>query len=169
VQARPETAASRKSAATIERYRLGGDGEVLATGRAVGQKIAAGAAHVVRGAHDLAAFRPGQVLVAEMTSPDWEEVMKGAAAIVADRGGRTCHAAILARELGVPAVVGAGDATAKIPAGQTVTVCCAEGEVGRVLAGNVPFTVERTPAGAVPATRTEVMLNLANPGVAFSA
>ncbi len=169
VQARPETVASRKAAATIESYRLTGAGEVLAVGKAVGEKIASGPARIVRGARDLAAFRPGEVLVAEMTSPDWEEVMKRAAAVVTDRGGRTCHAAILARELGVPAVVGTGDATTRIADGRTITVSCAEGAAGQVLAGEVPFTVERASADALTATRTEVMVNLANPDMAFRA
>jgi pyruvate,water dikinase len=169
VQARPETVASRKAAAAIESYRLTGAGEVLAAGKAVGEKIATGTARIVRGARDLGAFRPGEVLVAEMTSPDWEEVMKRAAAIVTDRGGRTCHAAILARELGVPAVVGTGDATTRIVDGRTITVSCAEGETGQVLAGEIPFTIERASADEIPATRTEVMVNLANPEMAFRA
>jgi pyruvate,water dikinase len=169
VQARPETVASRKAAASIESYRLTGAGDVLAVGKAVGEKIASGTARIVRGARDLAAFRPGEVLVAEMTSPDWEAVMKRAAAVVTDRGGRTCHAAILARELGVPAVVGTGDATTRIADGRTITVSCAEGDAGEVLAGEVPFTIERASADALAATRTEVMVNLANPEMAFRA
>jgi len=167
VQARPETVASRLAAGTVETYRLTGHGEILATGKAIGEKIASGPARVVRGQDDLAAFRPGEVLVAEMTSPDWEEVMKKAAAIVTDRGGRTCHAAILARELGVPAVVGTGDATVRLSAGQTVTVSCAEGELGRVLKGDVPFAVERVALEARTGGHTEIMVNLADPDAAF--
>ncbi|MBV9994563.1 MAG: phosphoenolpyruvate synthase [Caulobacteraceae bacterium] len=169
VQARPETVASQRGGAVLETYALAGGGKTLAVGKAVGEKIAVGEVRVVRGPADLAAFRPGEVLVAAMTSPDWEAVMKKAAALVTDRGGRTCHAAILARELGVPAVVGCGDATAKLSTGQRVTVSCAEGDVGRVLAGEARFTVERTPPQAPAATRTEVMVNLANPDLAFRA
>ena len=167
VQARPETVASRRAAQTQEAYALTGTAPVLATGRAVGEKIATGVARVVRTARDLDAFRPGEVLVAPTTTPDWQPVMKTAAAIVTDRGGRTCHAAIVARELGVPAVVGAGDATLKLVSGMTVTVSCAEGEVGRVYAGAVPFETTAIGVGDQPATRTEVMLNMADPDLAF--
>jgi pyruvate,water dikinase len=167
VQARPETVASRKSVDTIETYRLTGDSEALATGKAIGERIASGRARIVRDQDDLAAFQPGEVLVAEMTSPDWEAVMKKAAAIVTDRGGRTCHAAILARELGVPAVVGTGDATARLRPGEAVTVSCAEGELGRVLRGDVPFTVERASIEVNTAGHTEIMVNLADPDLAF--
>ena len=114
VQARPETVASRRSAQSIERYAIQGSGTVLVTGRAVGEKVATGIARVVSSTHDLDTFRPGEILVAETTTPDWQPVMKTAAAIVTNRGGRTCHAAIVARELGVPAVVGTGDATSKL-------------------------------------------------------
>ncbi|HVN02489.1 MAG TPA: phosphoenolpyruvate synthase [Caulobacteraceae bacterium] len=167
VQARPETAASRRTAGAIETYRLSGTGQTVLTGRAVGEKIASGVVRLIRDKADLAAFRPGDVLVAEMTSPDWEEVMKGAAALVTDRGGRTCHAAILARELGVPALVGAGEATRRLATGQTVTVTCAEGDTGRVLAGEVPFVVETAPPRELARTRTKAMVNLANPDLAF--
>ncbi|HZU78349.1 MAG TPA: phosphoenolpyruvate synthase, partial [Acidimicrobiales bacterium] len=146
VQARPETSGSRRAAGGTERFAVepGGEApaEVLVEGRAVGERVAAGAARPVAGVHELAAFRPGEVLVADTTTPDWEPVMKTASAIVTNRGGRTCHAAIVARELGIPAVVGTGDATLRIPAGHTVTVSCAEGETGRVYAGEVPFHVE---------------------------
>ncbi len=167
MQARPETVASRKSTTSQETYRLTGAGATLAVGKAVGEKIAAGAARIIRGPSDLAAFRPGEILVAEMTSPDWEAVMKVAAAIVTDRGGRTCHAAILARELGVPAVVGTGDASRRLGDGQVVTVSCADGELGRVLAGKVAFSVERAEFATTAPTRTEAMVNLANPDLAF--
>ncbi|MBI5942655.1 MAG: phosphoenolpyruvate synthase [Caulobacterales bacterium] len=169
LQARPETVASRRSAAMFETYRLKGRGEVLVTGKAVGEKIAAGRVRLVRTAADLRAFEPGDVLVAPSTSPDLLPVMKIAAAIVTDQGGRTCHAAIVARELGVPAVVGAGDATARLGAGLEVTVSCAEGETGRIYAGAVPYDVERMSLDAIPRPRTEVMVNLAQPDLAFRA
>jgi len=166
VQARPETVASQRPAA-LECFRLKGSAPVLATGRAVGERIASGQVRVVRGPSELKAFRPGEVLVAEVTNPDWEPVMKQAAAVVTDRGGRTCHAAILARELGVPAVVGTGDATRVLADGARITVSCAEGETGRVYAGDVPFEVERVEMGGVAPTRTRVMLNLAQPDLAL--
>ena len=167
VQARPETVASRRSAESFETYALKGEGKVLVTGRAVGEKIAAGAMHVVADRADLATFRPGEVLVALSTSPDWEPVMKTAAAIVTDRGGRTCHAAIVARELGVPAVVGAEGATATLKTGTEVTVSCAEGEAGKVYDGKLPFEVISVSAETVPRPRTKIMVNLGNPELAF--
>jgi pyruvate,water dikinase len=167
VQARPETAASRRKPDSFESYALQGDGPVLATGRAVGEKIAAGLVRQVRDPRDLASFQPGEVLVAESTMPDWEPVMKRAAAIVTSRGGRTCHAAIVARELGVPAVVGAPDALERLPTGTEVTVCCAEGEAGKVYRGRVPFGVTRVEAATVPRPRTAVMVNLGNPELAY--
>ena len=173
LQARPETVASRKSRNEIETWRLKAEGPVLASGQAVGERIASGVVRIVRSQQDLEAFRPGEVLVAPATSPDWEAVMKGAAAIVTDRGGRTCHAAILARELGVPAVVGAGDATARLKTGQTVTVSCAAAQAGSALAGQVyegalPFEVERVSVAELKPTRTEIMLNLGDPRAAFA-
>ena len=168
-QARPETIAARRDADVIETYTLHGAGAVLVAGQAVGEKIASGAARVITGPRDLAGFQPGEILVATSTSPDMEPVMKTAAGIVTDRGGRTCHAAILARELGVPAVVGAAGATTLLKTGQTVTVSCADGDIGKVFDGAVAFEVTRTPAKAGPATRTKVMVNLANPGAAFKA
>jgi pyruvate, water dikinase len=167
VQARPETVASRRTADSFETFALKGSGRVLVEGRAVGEKIAAGRARVVADEAGLAAFRPGEVLVAEMTSPDWEPVMKTAGAIVTSRGGRTCHAAIVARELGVPAVVGAERATATLKGGAMVTVSCAEGETGRVYEGKLPFEASRVPVSAVPRPKTEIMVNLGNPGLAF--
>jgi pyruvate,water dikinase len=167
VQARPETVASRKTGQTVQTYALKGKGAVLAAGRAVGEKIAAGAVRVVASARDLEAFRPGEVLVAESTTPDWQPVMKTAAAIVTDRGGRTCHAAIVARELGVPAVVGAGDATSLLKTGQLVTVCCAEGDIGQVYQGAVPFEAQTVDLDTLPHPQTEVMLNLGDPDQAF--
>ena len=167
VQARPETVASRRRGGTIETWRLTGSGEVLARGRAVGVKVATGAARIVADPRGLAAFRDGEVLVADTTTPDWEPVMKRAAAIVTNRGGRTCHAAIVARELGVPAVVGAEGATQAIADGATVTVSCAEGEVGKVYAGAVPFEVSRLDPGTLERPATRVMVNLGNPDLAL--
>ncbi|MGC2201090.1 MAG: phosphoenolpyruvate synthase [Stellaceae bacterium] len=167
VQARPETVVSQRVADVFETYALKAGGPVLVTGRAVGEKIASGTVRLVADAHGLAAFHPGEVLVAEMTSPDWEPVMKNAGAIVTSRGGRTCHAAIVARELGVPAVVGAEGALEKLRTGAVVTVSCAEGEAGKVYDGQLPFEVTRVPAGAVPRPRTAIMVNLANPELAY--
>jgi pyruvate,water dikinase len=168
VQARPETVASRRDANVIERFTLVGAGKVLVTGRAIGEKIAAGRVRVIHAAnHDLSSFQPGEILVADTTTPDWEPVMKTASAIITNRGGRTCHAAIVARELGVPAVVGCGDATTKLVTGFDATVSCAEGDIGRVYQGKVPFKAEQLPIGDVKMPRTHVMVNLGNPELAF--
>jgi pyruvate, water dikinase len=167
IQARPETVASRRKPEALESYSLKSSGKIIATGRAVGEKIAAGKVRLVHGERDLKAFQPGEVLVAPATSPDWEPVMKLAAAIVTDRGGRTCHAAIVARELGVPAVVGAEDFTRKAKTGMAVTVSCAEGDVGHVYQGNLPFEVERVAVDTLQKPRTEIMVNLGNPEIAF--
>jgi pyruvate,water dikinase len=167
VQARPETVASRQEAAVIEEYSLKARGSVLACGRAVGMKIAAGRARRVRGPSELKDFRPGEVLVADTTTPDWEPVMKTAAGIVTNRGGRTCHAAIVARELGIPAVVGASRATEAIPPGREVTVSCAEGEVGTVYDGVLPFEVERIDVRELPRPQTRLLVNIGNPDLAF--
>jgi pyruvate,water dikinase len=167
IQARPETVASRRAPTALESYALKGCGPVLATGRAVGEKIAAGPARVVDGPHQLADFRAGEVLVSQSTSPDWEPVMKIAAAIVTERGGRTCHAAIVARELGVPAVVGAAGAKDALRTGAVVTVSCAEGDIGRVYAGRLPFEVTRIDTSTLKRPRTHIMLNLGNPELAF--
>ncbi len=167
VQARPETVASQRRPTQLERYVLDGSGEVLATGRSVGEKIAAGTAHVIPDVAHLPEFKAGEVLVADTTTPDWEPVMKIASAIVTNRGGRTCHAAIIARELGIPAVVGADDATTTVPSGEKVTVSCAEGDTGKVYRGEVPFHVEKTDVENLPRPATEVMINLGNPEMAF--
>jgi pyruvate,water dikinase len=167
VQARPETVASQKSPEAFEIFELKQAGRVLATGHAVGERIACGPIRIIRSARDLSKFRPGEVLVAAATSPDWEPVMKTAAAIVTDRGGRTCHAAIVARELGVPAVVGAEGATRRLSRGARVTVSCAEGEIGRIYEGDLPFNVMRMKTGDIPRPRTSIMLNLGNPKSAF--
>jgi pyruvate,water dikinase len=167
VQARPETVASRKSATMLETYSLKGSGAVLATGKAVGEKIASGVVRVIPSIEELRTFRPGEVLVAKSTNPDWEPVMKTAGAIVTDHGGRTCHAAIVSRELGVPAVVGAETATTALKTGQRVTVSCAGGEAGAVYEGDVPFEIARVDLGAVPVVKTQIMVNLGNPDLAF--
>ncbi len=167
VQARPETVASQHSVTALERYALDGRGEVLTEGRSVGEKIASGVVRRIEHLTHLSDFQPGEVLVADTTTPDWEPVMKTAAAIVTNRGGRTCHAAIIARELGIPAVVGAGDATTSVPNGEVVTVSCAEGDTGRVYRGELAFHVDRTEVGDMPRPRTQIMLNLGNPDLAF--
>lgn len=167
VQARPETVASQKRGTILESYEIKGTGKVLATGHSVGEKIAVGKAHVISSLSQLADFRRGEVLVADTTTPDWEPVMKHAAAIVTNRGGRTCHAAIVARELGIPAVVGADVATASLHNGEPVTVSCAEGDQGKVYQGEVPFEVRRTDLKDLPRPATEIMINLGNPELAF--
>ena len=169
VQARPETVASQHSATALETHVLEGRGEILAEGRSVGEKIASGAVKRIENPTHLSEFKPGQVLVADTTTPDWEPVMKIAAAIITNRGGRTCHAAIVARELGIPAVVGTGDASTCVPDGEVVTVSCAEGDSGRVYRGAVAFHVERTEVGDMKRPRTQVMINLGNPDIAFTA
>lgn len=168
VQARPETVASRIDRSKLEEYRLTGTGQVMAEGRAVGVKIAAGRARVIAHQTDLSNFQPGEVLVSDTTSPDWGTVMKTAAAIVTNRGGRTCHAAIVARELGIPAVVGTDSATRSIQTGNLVTVSCAEGITGRVYEGTLPFAVERTDLSAMPRPATQIMMNVGEPDSAFA-
>jgi len=167
VQARPETVASQKSASMFESYALKGSGTVLATGKAVGEKIGSGLVRVIASAEDLRSFRPGEVLVARSTSPDWEPVMKTAGAIVTDHGGRTCHAAIVARELGVPAVVGTETATTALRTGVRVTVSCAGGEAGTIYEGQIPFEVTRLDASGLALPKTQIMVNLGNPDLAF--
>lgn len=167
VQARPETVVSRRDAAAVETFTLRGGGQVLLEGRAVGERAAGGTVRRVATASDLAAFRPGDVLVAATTSPDWEPVMKKAAAIVTDRGGRTCHAAIVAREHGIVAIVGAAGATQTLKDGAEVTVSCAEGETGRVYAGLIPIEVSKVDAASLARPRTPIMVNLGNPDLAF--
>jgi pyruvate,water dikinase len=167
VQARPETVASQKSGRVLEEYELQDKGELRASGRAVGVKVASGKARVITDVKQLDTFKPGEVLVADTTTPDWGTVMKVAAAIVTNRGGRTCHAAIVARELGIPAVVGCDDATRVIKTGETVTVSCAEGDTGRVYAGEIPFKTTRVDLSALPRPKTKIMMNLGNPDVAF--
>jgi pyruvate,water dikinase len=167
VQARPETVKSRAKATQIERYQLGQRGPVIAEGRAIGQKIGSGVARVVRSLDDMSRVQPGDVLVADMTDPDWEPVMKRAAAIVTNRGGRTCHAAIIARELGVPAVVGTGNGLDTIKEGQTVTISCAEGDTGYIYEGALPFERHVADLDKMPPAPLKVMMNVANPERAF--
>jgi pyruvate,water dikinase len=167
VQARPETVASQKVGNVLEQYQLKQTGEAIVKGHAVGSKIAVGQARVIDNVAKLGSFKPGEVLVADMTTPDWEPVMKTAAAIVTNRGGRTCHAAIIARELGVPAVIGCENATAAIASGSMVTVSCAEGDVGKVYAGRLDFEVKHTDLSQLQRPKTKIMLNLGNPELAF--
>jgi pyruvate,water dikinase len=167
VQARPETVQSRKAAGVIESYRLKGAGSPLITGRSVGERIAAGPVRVIQSVKDLHRFQAGEVLVADRTDPDWEPSMKQAAAIVTNRGGRTCHAAIVSRELGLPAVVGTERATELLRDGQPVTVSCAEGDTGNVYDGLLPFQVEHQSLGDLPRPRTKIMMNVGNPEEAF--
>ena len=168
LQARPETVKSRQSAGATQRFRLGERGDVLIEGRAIGQKIGAGAVRVLRSPEQMSDFVPGEVLVADMTDPDWEPIMKRAAAIVTNRGGRTCHAAIIARELGIPAVVGTGSASRTLSDGQPVTVSCAEGDTGFVYAGELDFAVETTELGAMPDIGVKIMMNVGTPDQAFA-
>lgn len=170
VQARPETVASRKSASLLEEYVLHDEGAeriVLAHGRAVGGKVASGSARVITDVAQLNQFRPGEVLVADTTTPDWGTVMKTAAAVVTNRGGRTCHAAIVAREIGIPAVIGCDDATETIRTGDQVTVCCAEGDSGHVYRGSIPYDIVRTDLSSLPRPETRLMVNIGNPDIAF--
>lgn len=168
VQARPETVQSRKNPDVLESYRLSQRGRVLAKGRSVGEKIAAGQVRVIKSAQFIGQFQEGEVLVTDKTDPDWQPIMKKAAAIVTNRGGRTCHAAIVSRELGVPAIVGTEHGTDALTDGQTVTVSCAEGDTGFVYDGALPFEVERTNLKELARPRTKVMMNLANPEEAFA-
>ncbi len=167
VQARPETVKSRAHATQIERYNLGHRGDVICEGRSIGHKIGSGVARVVRSLADMSRVQPGDVLVADMTDPDWEPVMKRAAAIVTNRGGRTCHAAIIARELGVPAVVGTGNALDSIRDGQPVTVSCAEGDTGFIYDTELPFERIVTDLDNMPPAPLKIMMNVANPERAF--
>ncbi len=167
IQARPETVASQRSPDVYETYALRGRAPVIVTGRAVGEKIASGRTRRIAGARDLAAFKAGEILVAPATSPDWEPVMKIAAGVITDTGGRTCHAAIVARELGIPAVVGATHATDKLKTGTSVTISCAEGDIGSVYQGTVAFDVTRTPLSELSQPRTPIMVNVGTPEMAF--
>ncbi|MBI3869818.1 MAG: phosphoenolpyruvate synthase [Verrucomicrobia bacterium] len=168
VQARPETVQSRKSVKVAESYKLKQHGPVLVTGRSVGEKIATGPVRVIKSAQFIGQFKEGEVLVTDKTDPDWEPIMKKAAAIVTNRGGRTCHAAIVSRELGVPAIVGTEHGTELLKDGQTVTVSCAEGDTGFVYDGRLQFDVRRTNVENLSRPDTKVMMNVGNPEEAFS-
>ena len=167
LQARPETVKSREGADNLRRYRLKNKSTVLASGRAIGQKIGQGTVRLVKSAAQMDRVKAGDVLVADMTDPDWEPVMKRAAAIVTNRGGRTCHAAIIARELGIPAVVGCGDATQVLEEGTAVTVSCAEGDTGHVYQGMLDVEIIDIALDRMPAAPTKVMMNVGNPELAF--
>jgi pyruvate,water dikinase len=167
LQARPETVKSREQGVVQQRYRLKGRADVLASGRAIGQKVGAGPVRVILDAAEMDRVRPGDVLVTDMTDPNWEPVMKRASAIVTNRGGRTCHAAIIARELGIPAVVGCHDATASLRDGVLVTVSCAEGDTGFVYDGLLETEITEVAAGAMPEIPVKIMMNVGNPRLAF--
>jgi pyruvate,water dikinase len=167
VQARPETGHRAKGTNTLENFVLEETGELLARGEPVGSKIGQGRAHIIMDVKEIGRFRPGEVLVTEMTDPDWEPIMKIASAIVTERGGRTCHAAIVSRELGIPCVIGAEGATQKIQSGQEITVDCSQGE-GRVFAGRLKFRVDRIDVAQLPRTRTKIMMNVGIPEMAFA-
>jgi pyruvate, water dikinase len=167
LQARPETVKSQSNTETQQRFRLTGNGKVLVTGRAIGQKIGVGPVRIIKDIAHMEQVQPGDVLVTDMTDPNWEPVMKRAAAIVTNRGGRTCHAAIIARELGIPAVVGCETATDDLAEGSVVTVSCAEGDTGNVYAGALEMEVETVQRGALPPIPVKIMLNIGNPELAF--
>jgi pyruvate, water dikinase len=167
LQARPETVKSRTSGSTLQRFRMDERGPVVAEGRAIGQKIGSGAVRALTSIDAMHDFQPGEVLVADMTDPDWEPIMKRASAIVTNRGGRTCHAAIIARELGIPAVVGTGTATRQLKDGQEVTVSCAEGDTGFVYDGKRAFSVSETALDDMPDIPVKIMMNVGTPEQAF--
>jgi pyruvate,water dikinase len=167
VQARPETVKSRTSANVMERYLLKETGTVLVEGRAIGQRIGAGKVRIIKDVSEMDKVQPGDVLVSDMTDPDWEPVMKRASAIVTNRGGRTCHAAIIARELGIPAVVGCGNATQLLQDGQGVTVSCAEGDTGYIFEGELGFDIKKNSVDAMPDLPFKIMMNVGNPDRAF--
>ncbi|TBU97637.1 phosphoenolpyruvate synthase [Phytopseudomonas dryadis] len=167
VQARPETVKSRANATVMERYLLKETGTVLVEGRAIGQKIGAGKVRVINDVSEMDKVQPGDILVSDMTDPDWEPVMKRASAIVTNRGGRTCHAAIIARELGIPAVVGCGNATHVLRDGQGVTVSCAEGDTGFIFEGELGFDIRKNSVDAMPELPFKIMMNVGNPDRAF--
>ncbi len=168
VQARPETVRSRESGNVMEQFKLQGSADVVCTGRSIGQKIGSGEAKVLASLAEMDKIQPGDVLVTDMTDPDWEPIMKKASAIVTNRGGRTCHAAIIAREMGIPAVVGCGDATSKIKAGDEITVSCAEGDTGFIYQGQLDFTVIKSEIDNMPELPLKIMMNVGNPDRAFA-
>ncbi|WP_353932031.1 phosphoenolpyruvate synthase [Okeanomitos corallinicola TIOX110] len=163
VQARPETVQSQKSKTVLKSYHLQEKSEILLTGRSVGEMIGQGKARVILDVHQINLFQAGEVLVTNRTDPDWEPIMKKASAIVTNSGGRTCHAAIIAREMGIPAIVGCGNGTTTLQPGQEITVSCAEGETGKVYAGLLNFEIQELPLDNLPRTRTKIMMNVGNP------
>jgi len=167
VQARPETVVSRKDKSKIEEFALKEKGKILVSGRAVGQKIGQGIAHVIRSVKDIGLFKKGEVLITEMTDPDWEPIMKIASAIVTNRGGRTCHAAIISRELGIPCIVGTNNGTQIVKDDEKVTVSCSEGDEGRVYEGLLKFEAKKIDLSQLPQIKTQIMMNVGNPEEAF--
>jgi len=167
VQARPETVQSNRNRDSYEEFKLEQQGELLVSGKAVGKKISSGKVNIIREAHDIEKFKPGEILVTEMTDPDWVPIMRQAKAIVTNRGGRTSHAAIVSRELGLPCIVGTNDATEKLKQGQDVTVCCSEGELGKVLKGQLKFAVKTISLKSIPKLPVKIMMNIGNPDEAF--
>lgn len=168
VQARPETVMSQKNRNIFEEYLLKEKGKVIIEGKSVGEKIGVGSAHILKDVHEIGNFKKGEVLVTDMTDPDWEPIMKIAGAIVTNRGGRTCHAAIISRELGIPCLVGTINGTEKIRKGQQITVSCAEGDIGRVYEGKLNFEIKKTELDKVPKTKTKIMMNCGNPEEVFN-
>ncbi len=168
VQARPETVESQKHGNILEVYQMKETGKVLVSGQAIGTKIGQGKVHYIKSVEELDTFKAGEVLVADTTNPDWEPVMKIASAIITNKGGRTCHAAILSRELGIPAVVGCDNATEVLADADKVTVSCAEGEEGHIYEGILDFEIQKTDLSNLPKTKTQIMMNLGNPDLAFS-
>lgn len=167
VQARPETVQAQRNKAVIESYALDRPGRVVLEGHSVGAKVGSGKARVIHDIHELDTLQEGEILVTERTNPDWEPVLKRAAAIVTDQGGRTCHAAIVARELGIPAVVGAEDASHLLQTGQDITVSCAEGEIGYIYDGIIPYKIDRVDVSRLPRPKTKIMMNVADPAQSF--
>ncbi len=167
LQARPETVKSQAKPGGVEKYKLLQSAPVLVTGRAIGQKIGSGPVRLVKDSSEMSHVQAGDILVTDMTDPNWEPVMKKASAIITNRGGRTCHAAIIARELGIPAIVGCGDATEKLTEGQLITACCAEGDTGMVYEGKLDFEITRQDDAALPKAPVKIMMNVGNPELAF--
>ncbi|HEY7985426.1 MAG TPA: phosphoenolpyruvate synthase, partial [Methylophilaceae bacterium] len=167
LQARPETVKSQAKAGGVEKYKLLQSGPVLVTGRAIGQKIGAGPVRLVKDSSEMSHVQAGDILVTDMTDPNWEPVMKKASAIITNRGGRTCHAAFIARELGIPAIVGCGDATEILQEGQLITACCAEGDTGMVYEGKLDFEITRQDDAELPKAPVKIMMNVGNPELAF--
>ena len=167
LQARPETVQSQRDVNVLESYKLSETGNLLVTGTAVGSRIGAGPAHIIENVNDIKDFRKGEVLITDMTDPDWEPIMKIASAIITNKGGRTCHAAIISRELGVPCIVGTGDGTEKLKGVSEVTASCAEGEVGNVYEGILKYDVKRINLESIERPKTDIMMNVGNPDIAF--